>query len=230
MAEPIAELRGVSQSYGSLQVLEGVDLAVASGESIAIVGPSGSGKTTLLNLLGTLERPAAGQVRFDGRDLAQLGPRDLAALRNQDIGLVFQSHHLLPQCSALENVLVPTLAARQVDRAAAVERGRDLLARVGLGEREGHRPGQLSGGECQRVAVVRALIRGPRLLLADEPTGSLDAAAADSLADLLCRLNADESVALVTVTHSARLAARMGRVLALERGRLVPATAAAGGE
>ncbi|MCZ6598223.1 MAG: ABC transporter ATP-binding protein [Planctomycetota bacterium] len=226
---PLAELAEVTKSFASIEgggeaaavVLRSVDLVVAPGESVAIVGPSGSGKSTLLNILGALQRPTSGTVRVNGVDLAGLDSDGLAALRNRALGFVFQAHHLLPQLSALENVLVPTLVTGNKEaRRRAVERARHLLADVGLGERMAHRPGQLSGGECQRVAVVRALINEPRLLLADEPTGSLDRAAADDLGDLLCELNRRESVALVVVTHSERLAARMGRELELRDGKL----------
>jgi ABC-type lipoprotein export system ATPase subunit len=223
---PLAELRGVTKRFADLDVLRNIDLEIQSGESLAIAGPSGSGKSTLLNILGALLPPTAGTVAFAGRDLWTMSADELAAFRNKEIGYVFQAHHLLPQCSALENVLIPTLVRKDPqDRGATVERARHLLQEVGLGARAGHRPAQLSGGECQRVAVVRALINGPRLLLADEPTGSLDAAAADQLGELLCKLNETESVALLTVTHSERLAARMQRTLELSHGTLVPATA-----
>lgn len=217
----LAELRGVTRRFGDVEVLQGVDLEIRGGESMAIVGPSGSGKSTLLNLLGGLLPPSSGSVLFEGRDLSALDADELALFRNKEIGFVFQSHHLLPQCTALENVLVPTLAGRDHgDRRATVERAGGLLETVGLGARAGHRPGQLSGGECQRVAVVRALINRPRLLLADEPTGSLDAKASEQLGELLCALNESESVALLTVTHSPKLAARMGRTFELRNGRL----------
>jgi predicted ABC-type transport system involved in lysophospholipase L1 biosynthesis ATPase subunit len=223
-AGPLVELRDVSRSYGTAAlptvVLRGITLAIEAGESVAVVGPSGSGKSTLLNLLGALDRPSAGKVLFEGRDLGGLGPDELASLRNRKIGFVFQAHHLLPQCTALENVLVPTLP-----RSDAGARGRAtaLLERVGLAERVHHRPAQLSGGECQRVAVVRALVNRPRLVLADEPTGSLDAAAAHELAELLSELNREEGVTLVTATHAEPLAARMERRLELSGGRLAPA-------
>jgi len=205
-------------------VLDGVDLAVQPGESISVVGPSGAGKSTLLNIMGALDRPTSGRVTLAGSDLAVASERELAALRNREIGFVFQLHHLLPQCTVLENALIPTLAgAPDLDAEA---RARALLARMGLRERLGHRPGQLSGGECQRVALVRALINRPRLLLADEPTGSLDRAAADGLADLLCELNREMGVTLVVATHAERLAARMGRRLALREGRLTEGDAA----
>ncbi|MBK8977236.1 MAG: ABC transporter ATP-binding protein [Planctomycetes bacterium] len=222
---PLVELRSVHKCFGAdAEVLRGVDLEVSPGDALAVLGPSGSGKSTLLNIVGGLLPPSSGQALFDGVDLATLDADRLAVLRNRELGFVFQAHHLLPQCSALENVLVPTLVdPDRAARRAAVDRARELLVEVGLGDRCDRRPAQLSGGECQRVAVVRALINGPRLILADEPTGSLDAAATDRLADLLCGLCASRAVALVTVTHSDRLASRMQRVLALRDGVLVPA-------
>lgn len=225
MSEAILELGGVTKSYASpdgveTPVLRGVDLTLGRGESLAIAGPSGCGKSTLLNIIGTLDRPTAGRVVLDGRDVSSLTEPQLAEVRSGVVGFVFQLHHLLPQCSILENVLVPTLVAK-VD-CDAEGRGRKLLERVGLGHRLTHRPGQLSGGECQRAAVVRALINRPKLLLADEPTGSLDRANAESLAALLGELNREEGVALIYVTHAADLAARAGKVLELRDGRLAP--------
>jgi ABC-type lipoprotein export system ATPase subunit len=202
-------------------VLRDVMLRLAPGESVAITGPSGSGKSTLLNIIGTLDRPTAGRVLLEGRDLSQLSDRDLAAVRNRQIGFVFQLHHLLPQLTALENVLVPTVVAGG-PRDEAEARARRLLERVGLAQRLLYRPGQLSGGERQRVAVVRALINQPKLLLADEPTGALDRAAAENLAQLLIELNCEECVTLVVATHSLDLAGRMARVLELRDGALVP--------
>jgi len=198
-------------------VLRGVDLTLAAGASLAICGPSGCSKSTLLNILGTLDRADAGRVTLAGRDVTSLDEKQLAEIRAGLVGFVFQLHHLLPQCSILENVLVPTLVSKKADDAEA--RARKLLERVGLGARLSHRPGQLSGGECQRAAVVRALINRPQLLLADEPTGSLDRAGAEGLAQLLGDLNREEGVALVYVTHSPELAARAGRVLQLRDGR-----------
>lgn len=222
-AVALAELRRVTRRFGDVEVLQDIDLEICSGESIAVVGPSGSGKSTLLNILGGLLPPSAGSVMFEGRDLSALGADELAAFRNREIGYVFQTHHLLPQCSALENVLIPALVRKdRADRSTVVERARHLLEAVGLGARTGHRPSQLSGGECQRVAVVRGLINRPRLLLADEPTGSLDAKASNQIGELLCTLNETESVALLTVTHSEKLAERMGRMLELQDGMLVP--------
>ncbi len=219
----ILELSGVSKNYVSpggaeTAVLKSVDLAVSEGESLAIVGPSGCGKSTLLNIIGTLDRPTAGRVALNGRDLAGLSDVQLAEVRSEFVGFVFQLHHLLPQCSILENVLVPTLVAKGA--ADAETRARTLLDRVGLSGRLAHRPGQLSGGECQRVAVVRALINRPKLLLADEPTGSLDRESAASLADLLLELNREEKVSLILVTHAADLAEKVGRVVELRDGRI----------
>ena len=221
------ELVSVSKSYRSpdggpdVVVLRDVSLSLADGEAVAVVGPSGSGKSTLLNLMAALDRPTTGVVRLDGRDLGTLGEEELAEVRNRRIGLVFQQLHLLPQCSVLENVLVPTLAAPgELQGPETLARARRLLERVGLGHRLGHRPGQLSGGECQRVAVVRALLNQPRLLLADEPTGSLDRAGAENLGRLLLELNREAGVTLVMVTHSAALAQALPRALTLRDGAL----------
>jgi lipoprotein-releasing system ATP-binding protein len=224
---PLCELRGVAKSFVQsgveLPILRGIELTLAPGERLAVVGPSGSGKSTLLALVGGLEAPSAGTVLWRGRDLATLDERERAALRNRELGFLFQAHHLLPQLTALENALVPTLvrggAAQRAEREA---RARALLDVVGLGARVAHRPGELSGGERARVALVRALVNGPRLLLADEPTGALDARRADELGELLLELNRREGVALLVVTHAERLAARLGRVLELREGRLVP--------
>ncbi len=230
MAEPLLlQLTGVTKEFlpasgaAPLKILSNLDFSVAPGESVAIVGPSGSGKSTLLNLVGSLDRPTAGKVLLQGRDLTGLTDLELAQVRNQSIGFIFQGHHLLPQCSVLENVLVPTLASGDSSsRAAALDRAKSLLQRVGLADRMDHRPAQLSGGERQRTAVVRALINQPKLLLADEPTGALDQASASNLADLLVELNREEKVALIVVTHSPSLAARMSRALELRGGRLEP--------
>ena len=209
---------------GAVEVLKGVSLEVATGESLAIIGPSGSGKSSLLNIIGTLDRATGGEVTLAGEDLTKLNDLQLAAVRNQKIGFVFQAHHLLPQCTVIENVLVPTLALTdQSKRKEAPARAQRLLKRVGLEARINHRPGQLSGGERQRVAVVRALINQPRLLLADEPTGALDRASADQLARLLLELNREEGVTLIVVTHALDLARKMGRVMELTDGRLAEA-------
>jgi lipoprotein-releasing system ATP-binding protein len=213
---------------GALVVLNDISLDLTRGESLAIVGPSGSGKSTLLQIIGTLDRPTGGSVALNGQDLSVLDDQQLASVRNRQIGFVFQSHYLLPQCTVLENVLVPTLATDEAAvRDGASERAERLLKRVGLGERMAHRPGELSGGERQRVAVVRALINQPPLLLADEPTGSLDQTSARELGQLLLELNREESVSLIVVTHARELAQRMARVLELKEGRLVPTAAGA---
>ena len=235
MDAPLLQLAGVSRRFDSPQnanpifVLREISLSLEAGDTLAVIGPSGSGKSTLLHLIGSLDRPTSGQVLFEGRDLNQLDDAQLARVRNRRLGFVFQSHFLLPQCTVLENVLVPTLAdCAPVKGLAgpapepAEGRARRLLARVGLGERLTHRPGQLSGGERQRVAVVRALINQPVLLLADEPTGALDHAAARSLGQLLIDLNREEGVALIIVTHALELARRMNRILKLQDGQLAP--------
>ncbi|NLV40067.1 MAG: ABC transporter ATP-binding protein [Candidatus Hydrogenedentes bacterium] len=222
---PLLELRGVRRAFdgpaGSLPVLDGVDFTLRAGEAAAVTGPSGCGKSTLLQLMGTLDRPDAGQVLFDGADTAGLGPDALAGLRNRTIGFVFQFHHLLPQCTVLENALVPVLERARAAEARA--RALALLDRVGLAGRADHRPGELSGGERQRAAVVRALVNRPRLLLADEPTGALNEAAAESLADLLVGLQRDEGLALVVVTHAPAVARRFGAQWTLHNGKLVSA-------
>lgn len=226
MSNILVNMRGVGRRFQvadaqPMAVLCGVDLDVARGESLAIVGPSGSGKTTLLQLIGALDAPDEGTVVFDGQDLATLSEAGRVALRSRRIGFVFQFHHLLPQLTVLENVLVPAWASG--DAPARLARAQDLLARVGLRDRRDHRPAQLSGGERQRAALVRALILQPALLLADEPTGSLDHAGAASLADLLVELNRTEGVTLIAVTHSLDFAARMSRRLQLQDGVLQPA-------
>ena len=214
----LAELIHVEKTYGTVEVLADVSLQLAGGEAVAITGPSGSGKSTLLNLLGALDLPTRGEVRFNGTNLSQLREVELATLRNRQIGFIFQLHHLLPQCTVLENVLIPTLTGKSTD--ADRSRAAQLLERVGLQHRLTHRPGQLSGGECQRVAVARALINQPKLLLADEPTGSLDHANATALSQLLVELNREKGVALVVVTHSLELAKQLPRVLELRGGVL----------
>ena len=248
MPAPLLQLIEVAKGYTAsattqpVPVLAGISLEVARGETLAIVGPSGSGKSTLLQIIGTLDRPTSGEVLLDGKNLATLNDLQLAAVRNRQIGFVFQQHYLLPQCTVIENILVPTLAnpspglrppsPRPTGRGqgegnldlaneTASARATRLLKRVGLGERLHHRPGQLSGGERQRVAVVRALINQPQLLLADEPTGALDHASATALGLLLVELNREEGVTLIVVTHAMDLAKRMGRVLELADGKLV---------
>jgi ABC-type lipoprotein export system ATPase subunit len=227
IAVMLLELRNVTKTYrapdggDSVDVLRGVDLQIAAGETVAIVGPSGSGKSTVLNIVGALDRADAGEVIVDGRDVEKLGDEELAGYRSATVGFIFQLHHLLPQCTILENVLVPTLASPKRDAAALRQRAESLLESVGLKHRLHHRPGELSGGERQRVAVARALINQPKLLLADEPTGALDRTNAARLADVLVDLNKAQGVTLIMVTHALDLAQRMGRSFELLDGKLV---------
>lgn len=222
---PLLRADNLRKDYGHADgpVLDGISLTVEPGESVAIVGPSGSGKSTLLHLLGGLDSPTDGSVTLDGRHLTDMTDRQRAAFRARSLGFVFQSHHLLPQFTVLENVLAPVLALRPRTTADDLLRAHDLIGRVGLEHRASQLPAQLSGGERQRTALVRALINQPRILLADEPTGSLDSHHADALADLLVRLNHQQGTALVVVTHSPDLAARMDRTLTLRAARLHPA-------
>lgn len=223
---PLLVLENVHKEYPSPSgaepaiVLRGVNLTASAGERLAIVGPSGCGKSTLLNIIGALDVPTSGDALIEGRSLASLDEQERARFRNRTIGFIFQSHHLLPQCSALENVLVPALVHESPIYSSTRERAQRLLDRVGLGHRVTHRPGQLSGGERQRVAVVRSLINQPSIVLADEPTGSLDRRSADELSQLLLELNREEGVALIVVTHAMDLAKRMERVYELIDGRL----------
>ncbi|NIL98905.1 MAG: ATP-binding cassette domain-containing protein [Planctomycetales bacterium] len=202
-----------------LRVLSGIGLQLSSGENLAIVGPSGSGKSTLLHILGTLERPTSGSVTLDGTDPFQLDEPRLADFRNRRIGFVFQDHHLLSQCTVLENTLLPALARGRTTQ-QQVDEARDLLNRVGLADRIDHRPAELSGGERQRVAVARALINRPSLLLADEPTGNLDRTTAAMVAQLLLDLQRVQQTMLIVVTHSLDVARRMDQALELDDGRL----------
>ena len=224
---PLLRLENVTKGYAAgersaaIDVLKQVSLEILAGEAVAIIGPSGSGKSTLLNIIGTLDQPASGRIWLEGQELGRLTEKELALLRNRQLGFIFQAHHLLPQCTVLENVLVPTLADPGNElRNGAPARAAQLLERVGLKERLHHRPGQLSGGERQRVAVVRALINRPKLLLADEPTGALDRVSAEGLSQLLIELNREEKVALIVVTHALELARQMNRVLELRDGQL----------
>jgi lipoprotein-releasing system ATP-binding protein len=226
-APPAVEARGVGRSYVSgdgslLQVLDGVDLEVAAGESIAVIGQSGAGKSTLLHLLGGLDRPTVGEVVVGGVSLTRLSDERLARVRAENIGFVFQFHHLLREFTALENVIMPQII-RGASRREAADRARELLAQVGLERRLTHKPGQLSGGEQQRVAVARALANRPVLLLADEPSGNLDPHTSDRLHDLLFEVSSEHTSAMVLVTHNLELAARADRVLRVDEARLVPA-------
>ncbi len=220
------ELNDVTKRYPSpkeaedLLVLDQVCLKVEAGMSMAVVGPSGCGKSTLLNIMGALDKPTAGQVIFRGRRFDEQEDRELTELRRTEIGFVFQLHHLLPQCTVLENVLLPTLADKQTPLRQKREKAVSLLEKVGLGDFGDYSPGRLSGGQRQRVAVARALINSPGLLLADEPTGSLDMHTSQSIMDLLCGLNRDEGLAMVLVTHSLEQAERMQVVRKLKNGKL----------
>ena len=205
---------------GTLAVLRDVNLSLERGDAIAVMGPSGSGKSTLLHILGTLDRPSGGSMTLEGTDPFALAERDLAPFRNQRIGFVFQDHHLLPQCSVIENVLVPTLVSRNSRPAETESYARQLLERVGLGDRFDHRPAELSGGERQRVAVARALVLKPVLLLADEPTGNLDRKNAHAIGELLLELHRQENNILVVVTHSVELANSFPRRAEMNDGTL----------
>lgn len=204
---------------GELSILRGIDLAMSRGEALAVTGPSGSGKSTLLYILGALDAPTSGNVNLAGKSPFGLNEKDQAEFRNSRIGFIFQDHHLLPQCSVLENVLIPVLAGKGTD-AEVENRAKELLRRVGLDGRVNHRPAQLSGGERQRVAVCRALINRPVLLLADEPTGNLDRATAETVGSLLLDLNREQNTMLICVTHSPELANRFPRHCVLKDGRL----------
>jgi lipoprotein-releasing system ATP-binding protein len=220
---PQLQVDNVVKTYATrgapLEILRGVSLELHAGQSLAIVGPSGAGKSTLLNVIGALETPTSGRVMLDGLDTAGLKPNALAEFRNRQIGFVFQDHHLLPQCTVLENVLIPAVPCGTVTE-ATLTRAKELLARVGLAERMEHRPGELSGGERQRTAIARAMLNSPALLLADEPTGNLDRTTAEQLTDLLVELPKVENKMLIVVTHSEKLAGRMDRQCELDGGVL----------
>tara|TARA_B100000959_G_C14716154_1_gene514956 strand:+ start:72 stop:761 length:690 start_codon:yes stop_codon:yes gene_type:complete len=224
------ELHDVSKTFESpgggeaFEVFSGVNLELAEGDSAAIVGPSGSGKSTLLNVIGALDKPSGGEILVGGNDVAGLSPEEAASFRNQTVGFVFQAHHLLPQCTVLENIMVPALAGYgDLSGEALRERAEGLLEEVGLSHRLHHRPAEISGGEKQRAAVARALVNEPGLLLADEPTGALDKANSDKLVELLVALNEKRGLTLLAVSHSAELASRMGSAYLLDDGQLVRA-------
>ncbi|HEY5509572.1 MAG TPA: ABC transporter ATP-binding protein [Prolixibacteraceae bacterium] len=223
----ILKLEKISKSYfnesGKRQrtILDQLDLQLNKGEKIAIIGPSGSGKTTLLNLIGTLDRPDSGKIIVDGVDVAALNDKKLAEFRNKKIGFVFQLHHLLPQLTLTENILLPTLADKKLRSEETCERAQRLINRLGLSAVAHQKPAELSGGECQRTAVARALINQPHLLLADEPTGALDHQSAFNLVDLLAELNSEEGVTLLIVTHSMEVAKKMDKIYSMEDGKLL---------
>jgi lipoprotein-releasing system ATP-binding protein len=211
--------KSFSHSGNEIQVLKGIDLVVEQGGSLAVMGASGVGKSTLLNIMGTLESPTNGRVRFESRDVYEMNGQALCKLRNREIGFVFQFHHLLPEFNAIENTIMPALI-RRMSRKKANEMAQGILEKVGLGHRLKHRVGELSGGEQQRVAIARALIMSPRLLLADEPTGNLDRVTGEEIMDLLRRLNEDEGLAMVIATHNQRLAEKLSRRMEIIDGRI----------
>ncbi len=225
MSEAVLELRGIAKVYlkgqpGEVRVLDALDLVLAPGEVVGLVAPSGAGKSTLLHIAGLLDRADAGQVLISGREATGLPDGDRTALRRTEVGFIYQFHHLLPEFTALENVVLPQLAAG-VGRAKAEARARELLGQVGVAARADHRPAALSGGEQQRVAFCRALANGPRLLLADEPTGNLDPATADQVFHVLMQLVRETGLSALIATHNLEIAGRMDRVLRLENGRLI---------
>ena len=225
MSDAMLVLDAITKTYnagtpGEVQVLRGATLSVAAGEVVALVAPSGAGKSTLLHIAGLLDTPDAGHVRLAGRAMGGLADRALTAVRREDVGFIYQFHHLLPEFSALENIILPQLA-NGMPRAAAEARARDLLSRVGIIARAGHRPAALSGGEQQRVAFCRALANGPRLLLADEPTGNLDPATSDQVFAALMEVVRETGLSALIATHNLALAARMDRIVRLEAGCVV---------
>lgn len=216
-------LEGVYKTFhhdgNVIKVLKGIDLVIGPGDTLAITGASGVGKSTLLNIMGTLEPPSQGTVRFEDRNVNEMDERDLCKLRNRDIGFVFQFHHLLPEFNALENTIMPALIAR-ISKKKAVEMAREILIRVGLEQRLLHRIGELSGGEQQRVSIARALIMKPKLLLADEPTGNLDKSSGEGVAEIMLRLNREENLAIVLATHDQRMAEKMSQRMEIMDGRI----------
>jgi len=224
----LLELKDIDKKFknadnsGESVILKKLSFDIKKGESIAIIGPSGSGKSTLLNIMGALDTPDSGTVSLMGRDYSKMSDSELAEMRNRDIGFIFQLHHLLPQCTVLENVLIPLIPFYKKINDKLVKRAKNLINRVGLADKSNNHPGQLSGGECQRVAVIRALINDPHLILADEPTGSLDTKTSKGLSDLLLQLNKEENKGLIVVTHSVELAGSMSKTYRLFNGSLHP--------
>ena len=223
MSDRLLEVNNLRKSFrrgtASIEVLNGIDMSVAEGDTVALVGVSGAGKSTLLHILGTLDRPSSGSVLFRGHDVFRFSEGELAAFRNRSIGFVFQFHHLLPEFSALENIMMPALISG-MNRGEAEDRAAGLLRDVGLVERSAHKPGELSGGEQQRVAIARALVLSPLVLLADEPTGNLDRKTSEEVHELLARFQESIGLTLIIVTHNERLAARMGKTIRLVDGRI----------
>ena len=222
----ILQLKNIFKGYGDPQksnfrkVLEDLNLEVYINQKIAIAGPSGSGKTTLLNLIGTLDQPDSGEIVFNGMNITGYSQKELAYFRNQELGFVFQMHHLLPQCTVWENVLLPTLPIKKIAGKAEKDWAEYLLRKVGIWEQRNQKPSVLSGGECQRTAVVRALINKPQLILADEPTGALDEQNAGNLTELINHISSEEGVSLIVVTHSSELALQMDKIYNLKNGQL----------
>lgn len=217
------EARNIVKRYGDLEVLRGVDLDISQGEIVSIVGPSGAGKTTLLQIIGTLDKPQGGEVSYDGKDVLGLRDKELAHFRNRNIGFVFQFHQLLPEFTMVENVAIPALLGGD-NRNESMERARQLLERMHLGDRLSHKPAQLSGGECQRVAVARALINNPKVILADEPSGSLDSQNKEELHRLFFELREELGQTFIIVTHDEGLAAQADRTLHMRDGLIVDQT------
>jgi len=221
------QLQNITKGYGEpgthsyRPVLQNLNLEIGKGERIAIVGPSGSGKTTLLNLIGALDQPESGKILFEGTEISGYDKKQLAAFRNKNLGFVFQLHHLLPQLTLWENVLLPLLATEQKISEEQKSRAEHMIRKVDIWEQRNQKPAEMSGGECQRTAVVRALINKPGLILADEPTGALDQDNATALTDLLIQLSKEENITLVTVTHSSEMAERMEKIYTLKKGKLV---------
>ena len=223
----ITELNNITKTYHNSDstvkqdVLTGINLKLSEGQAISIVGPSGCGKSTLLNIIGTIDVPTSGLVKFGDMDLASLNSNELATIRNRDIGFIFQSHHLFPQLNVMENILVPTIPIKDKEyQRKALERAKLLIDKVGLSDKINQLPGELSGGECQRVAVIRALINNPKLILADEPTGSLDEKSAEDIGKLLSEINLADKVAMIVVTHSMKLANTIGNIHSLINGKI----------